>query len=103
MPRYIILFKGNASVWPTDPKQSVAVSEKVFAGGDYLLKAGEVQEIGFFTSTDGYAIMQADSKEKVVEVIAPFFPYFSHEVHEIVPWDKAKDSIIKGLRAAASM
>ena len=103
MSRYMVLFKGNASVWPTDPKQALAVTEKVQAGADYLLKSGVLQEIGMFTATDGYGIVQADSKEKVLEVIAPFYPLFSQEIHEIVPWDKAKDGIIKGLRAAASM
>lgn len=102
MSRYLVLYRANASVWPVDPKESLAVLEGVFAGGDQLLRTGMATEIGWFTAQEGYAIFQADSKDSVVGMIQPFFPYYSQDVHEIVPWDQAKNAILENARRAAA-
>lgn len=102
MPRYMVLYRANPSAWPTDPKQTLAVLEAVIAGGDQLLKAGALKELGWFTPQEGYAIFEADSKEKVLGMVQPFFPHYSQDIHEIVPWDKAKDALLGSARQAAS-
>jgi len=102
MSRYLVLYRANASVWPVDPKQGLAVIEAVLAGGDELLTTGAAKEIGWFTAQEGYAIFEADSKDKVLGLISPFFPYFSQDVHEIVPWDQAKNAILESARQAAA-
>ena len=101
MSRYMILFRANPSVFPTDPKQMLATAEATFEGADHLLETGVLEEVGWFTSAEGYAIQEADSKDKVIELISAFFPYFSQEVHEIVPHDKAKEAILASARRAA--
>ena len=102
MPRYMVLYKANPSAWPTDPKQVLAVLEGVFAGGDQLLKAGALKEVGWFTAQDGYAIFEADSKDKVLGMVNPFFPYYSQEIHEIVSWEKGKEALLASARRAAA-
>jgi hypothetical protein len=102
MSRYLVLYRANAAVWPVDPKQSLAVLEGVLAGGDELLRTGGATEIGWFTAQEGYAIFEADSKDTILGRIQPFFPYYSQDVHEIVPWDQAKKAILESVRQAAA-
>ena len=102
MPRYMVLYRANPSVWPTDPKQALAVLEGAIAGGDQLLKTGALKEAGWFTSQEGYGIFEADTKEKVLGMVQPFFPYYSQDIHEIVSWDKAKAALLGSARQAAS-
>ena len=99
----MVLYRANPSNWPTDPKQVLAILERVVGGGDYLLKGGALKEVGWFTSQQGYAIIEAESKGKVLELIQPFFPYYSQDIYEIVSWEKGKEAILAGARAAASM
>ncbi len=74
------------------------------AGGDQLLKMGSLKEVGWFGSQEGYAIFETDSKEKVLGMVSPFFPYYTQEIHEIVSWDKAKEALLSSARrVAASM
>jgi len=102
MPRYMVLYKANPSAWPTDPKQAFAVLEGAIAGGDQLLKAGALKEVGWFTAQEGYAIFEADSKDKVLGMVNPFFPYYSQEIHEIVSWEKGKKELLASARMAAA-
>ena len=102
MPRYLVLWKANQSVWPTDPKQALAVLEGAAAGGDQLLKAGAAKELGWLTAEEGYAIFEADSKEKVLGLVQPFFPSYSQDIREIVPWENGKQAILVSARQAAA-
>jgi len=102
MPRYMVLYEANPSVWPTEPKQILPVLEGTIAGGDQLLKTGALKEVGWFTPQKGYAIFEADSKEKVLGMVQPFFPFYSQEIHEIVSWEKAKQALLSSARTAAS-
>ena len=101
MTRYMVLYKANPSAWPVDPKEFVNVLEGTIAGGDQLLQAGALKEVGWFTPQEGYAIFEADSKEKVLGMIQPFFPYYSQDVREIVSWDAAKEVLLGSARMAA--
>jgi hypothetical protein len=85
-----------------DPKQFVNVLEGTIAGGDQLLKGGALKEVGWFSPQEGYAIFEADSKEKVLGMVQPFFPYYSQEIREIVSWDKAKKVLLDSAVKAAS-
>jgi len=102
MPRYMVQWSANPSAWPTDPKQALAVLEGAIAGGDQLLTAGAIKELGWFSAQDGYAIFEADSKEIVLGMVLPFFPYYGQDVREIVPWERAKQAILDSARQAAS-
>jgi len=98
----MVNYRANPSVWPVDRKQFVNVLEGAIAGGDQLLKAGALKEVGWFTSEEGYATFEADSKEKVLGMILPFFPYYSQDIREIVPWDKAKKVLLDSAARAAN-
>lgn len=101
MTRYMVLYSANPSAWPVDPKQFVNVLEGAIAGGDQLLESGALKEVGWFSPTEGYGIFEADSKEKVFGMVQPFFPYYSQEIREIVPWEDAKEAMLGSARMAA--
>ena len=94
MSNYMVLWKANAPAWPTYPKGVLAMWEGATAGGDHLLSGGAAKELGWFTAEEGYAIFEAGSKEDVLGMVQPFFPYFSQDIREIVPWDKGKQAIL---------
>jgi len=102
MSRYVVLWRANPSAWPSDQKQVLAVLEGAAAGGDQLLKAGAAKELGWFTVQDGYAIIEADSKDRVLGMMQPFFPYYSQDIYEVVPWENGKQAILASARQAAS-
>ncbi len=102
MPKYMVLFRANPEKWPTDPKQQLALWEWEFAGIDQAIKSGIKAEIGWFTNTYGYAIIESESKEKVLALVLPFFPYYSQEIHEIVSTEAAKETFLSSARTAAS-
>ena len=98
----MILFKANPTAWPSDPKQILAIWEGTMAGSDQLFKEGQLKEVGWFTNTEGYAVVESDSKDKVLEIVNHFFPFFSQEIHEIVPWERAKEALLTSARMDAS-
>jgi len=102
VPRYLVLYRANPSVWPTDAKKALAVWEGTIAGGDHLLKTGALKEVGWFTPQEGYAIFESDSKEKVLGMVQPFFPYYDQDIREIVSWENAKEALLGSARRAAS-
>jgi len=102
MPKYMVLYHTNPERWPTDPKQALAIWEATAKGADQLLKMGMAKEIGWFTNLEGYTVFEAESKEKVLEMVTPFFPFFSETIHEVVPYEKGRDAILAGARRAAS-
>ena len=97
----MVLYKANASAWPTDRKQILAITEGVVAGADQLIKTGAVKEIGWFTTEAGYAILEANSKEAVLQTVAPYFPLYSQDIQEIVSWEKGKEALLAAARMAA--
>jgi hypothetical protein len=101
MTRYMVLWKANPEKWPADLKQALNVWEGATGGADQLLKSGIAKEIGFFSEVEGYAIFEADSREKVMGAVAPFHPLFIQEIHEMVPWEKGKAAVLAGIRQAA--
>jgi hypothetical protein len=102
MPRYMVSWKANASVWPTDPKQALAVLEGAIGGGEQLLKGGAAKELNWFTPQEGYGIFEADSKATVLGAVHGFFPYYSQEVREVAPWESASKAMLDSARQAAA-
>jgi hypothetical protein len=102
MSRFLVTWEANPSVWPTDSKQALAVLEAATGGGDRLLSSGAAKEIGWLSAQEGFAIFEADSKDSVLGMVQGFFPYYSQDVREIVPWDKATKAILSSARAASS-
>jgi len=102
MARFLVTWEANPSVWPTDPKSRVEVVEGTTGGGDHLLAAGAIVEMGWFSAHDGYALFEADAKASVLGMVQGFFPYFTPNVREIVPWEEGKSAILASARQAAS-
>ena len=99
--KYIIRFKTNADAWPADPAEVLALWEGVVGGGSALIEGGTLQEISWTSGLEGYAIMEASSKDAVIGVTTPFFPLFDQEIDEVVPWAEATSAILSGAKAAA--
>jgi hypothetical protein len=57
---------------------------------------------GWFSNIEGYAIFESDSMDKVIGIINAFFPFYSQEIHEIIPWEKTKEAILASARMNAS-
>ena len=95
MSRYLVLWKANPSVWPTDRKAMLAVVEAATGGGSQLLEAGAIKELGWLTTEDGYAIFEADSKAAVLGQLQGFSPYFSQSVPEIIPWEAGVNAMLE--------
>jgi hypothetical protein len=102
MTRYMVLWKANASAWPTDPKGVLGMWEAAAGGGDHLLSAGALKDLGWFSGEEGYAIFEAESKAAVMGMIQPFFPFFSQDLREMVPWADGKHAILASAQQAAS-
>jgi len=102
MDRYMVLWKANASAWPTEPKQVLDAVQGSTGGGDQLLATGALHDIGWFTPHEGYAIFEAESKAAVLGMIHGFFPYYTPDVREIVAWEDGKNAILDSARQAAA-
>ena len=102
MARYMVTWSANPSAWSTDPKEALAALEGAIGGGDHLLAQGAIKEMGWFTAQASFAIFEADSKENVLGMVQGFFPYYTPDVREIVPWEAGKNAVLDSARQAAS-
>ena len=100
MAIYQIHFKANPVLWPKDPKERLDYTEAMFQGADELIKAGVMQEVAWVSSSEGYARVESDSAAGALAVCAMFFPMYTQDVQELVPWDVAKDAIVRAVRQA---
>ena len=102
MATYMVLWKANPTAWPTDPKQTLQIIETVSGGADMLIKSGAIKELGWFSAESGYGIIEAPSKDVVIGIAQPFFPLYTNEIHEIVPWEAGVQAMVNSARMAAS-
>ena len=102
MARYLVLWKANAAAWPSDPQGVLTMWQAATSGGDHLLSTGALKELAWLTADEGFAIFEAESKAAVMGMIQPFFPHFSQDIREIVPWGDGKQAILASARQAAS-
>ncbi len=102
MATYQLHFRANAALWPTDPQQLLALWEQTFQAADAQIETGAMQAPHFISSTEGYVLVDADSKSAALAVTARFFPNWTNEIDELVPWEQAKEAILGAVRQAAS-
>ncbi len=102
MPTYQIHFKANPALWPTDPQENLALWEQTVQGADAMLETGAMKDLYFISATEGYVCVEADTKAAAVAVAAAFFPNWTQEIQELVPWEQAKDAILGAVRQTAS-
>jgi len=76
-----------------DPVEYLGMQEKVWLGLDNLIKAGEIKEFGYFADgKSGYALGEAEITD-VLRDISTFLPFYEADVHEIIPYEKGKETI----------
>jgi L-rhamnose mutarotase len=76
-----------------DPEEYLKMQEKVWAGLDNLIKAGEIKEFGYFADgRSGYALGEAETTD-VFRDVSTFLPFYEADVHEIIPYEKGKVTI----------
>ena len=103
MSRYLVLWKANPSAWPTDPKQLADILDGVTGAGSAMLASGAIAELGWLTPQEGYAVFEADSKAAVLGMVQGFFPLYTQDIHEIVPWEEGRTAILDSARQAAAL
>ena len=105
MARFLVFWRANLTApWPTDPVESLKLLEKMFAAMDDSIKKGAVEEYGFFPDgTSGYSISKGETTD-VFRSANMWLPYLLFEIHEIIPYEKAKEilrAVLKAQIAAA--
>lgn len=98
MATYQLHFQANPTLWPNDPQQLLALWEQAFQACDALIETGAMQAPRFVNTTEGYVLVEADSKSAALAVAAQFFPNWTNEIDELVPWNDAKEAILGALR-----
>lgn len=101
MARFLILWR-SSTAWPTDPVESSRLSEKMWAAIDDLIKKGVVKEMGWFLDgASGYTIGEGEAADTFRNV-SMFSPFIECEVHEVIPYEKAKESLRAVWKALAA-
>lgn len=92
MGRYLVLWRSNpVAPWPTDPVEYSKLAEKMWMSIDALIKKGLIKEFGeFLDSTSGYVICEGEATD-IFKTAGVFLPYIQFEVHEAIPYEKAKE------------
>lgn len=99
MPHYINHFTTNHDAWPEDRDDLVATWKAMLGDSDTLLSSDSpVKFIGWISNTEGYVLLEADSKTEIIEVCSRFWPLFYNDIIEIVPQAEAGPAIIAGAK-----
>ncbi len=99
MPMYINHFICDAASWPADHEAAVkAWTDMVGDAVDLVEKDSPVKFTGWISNSEGYVLLEADSKAEVIEVCARFWPLFHNDIMEIVPMAEAGPAIIAGTK-----
>ncbi len=97
MPMYINHFTCNAEAWPTDHEAAVKVWNDMVGDADTLVEEDSpVRFTGWISNSEGYVLLEADSKAEIIGVCARFWPLFHNDIMEIVPTADAGRAILAG-------
>jgi hypothetical protein len=83
------------------PKGVLQVLEGATHGGDMVLQMPGAKELGWLSAQEGFGIFEADSKDAILAIVTPFFPYYDSDIQEIVPWEAGKQAVLAGARMVA--
>jgi L-rhamnose mutarotase len=94
MARYLVLWRRNpVAPWPKDLAESAKLHEVMWASIDNLMKKDEIKEFGWFLDgASGYSIGEGEPAT-VLRNVSMFMPYIECEIHEIIPHEKAKETM----------
>lgn len=97
MPMYINHFKCNPSAWPADPKERLKVWKTLLGDADEMLGSeGPVKYTGWISNTEGYSLLEAETKAEIIGLCTKFWPYFHNDTMELVPNSEAGPAILAG-------
>ncbi|OBQ52108.1 hypothetical protein [Halodesulfovibrio spirochaetisodalis] len=99
MTMYICHFTCNPAMWPVEHEDQIRVWRSMVKDADMLVEGeGPVKFTGWISNTEGYALLEAKSKNEVIQLCARFWPYFYNDIREIVPTHEAGDAILAGAK-----
>lgn len=98
MPHYINHFTCNPGAWPIDRKEHIEAWKAMVADANQLVDDDSpVKFTGWINNTEGYVLLEADSKAEVIRLCARFWPLFHNDIMEIVPEAEAGAAIMAGV------
>ena len=100
MTKFLVLWhRKDVAPWPSNPVDYLNLMETQWAAIDGLLQKGEIKEFGWFMNTaTGYAMGEGDSATVFKDVLM-FSSFYDFEVSEIVPFEKAKETMRSVIKA----
>ncbi len=99
MPNFINPFTCDPAAWPKDHQGEIEIWEKMVGDADHLVEEDSpVIFTGLISNTEGYVLLEADTKAEVIGVCARFWPYFHNDIMEIVPTAEAGPAILAGAK-----
>jgi len=80
-------------MWPADPLESSKLSKKLWASIDDLIRKGMIRGFGYFLEgASGYATSEGEAAD-TFRNIRMFSPFIELKLHEIIRYEKAKETI----------
>ncbi len=77
--------------------KQLAIWQAMVGDADTLVeKDSPVKFTGWINNTEGYVLVEAESKAEVIGICARFWPYFHNDIMEIVPTAEAGPAILAG-------
>ena len=97
MPMYLTHFKCEPSAWPTDHEEQVKIWGTMVKDAEQMVKdESAVKFTGWINNTEGYSLLEAESKTEAIGLCAQFWPYFHNEIMELVPTSEAGPAVLAG-------
>jgi hypothetical protein len=100
MAKFLVLWRVNPNApWPQDPAELAKLNEMLFAATESGIKAGQIQESGYFLDgTSGCNVRTGESKDVIMDA-SSVLPWIVVEVHEMVPLETAKEAVGEASKA----
>jgi len=92
MGRYLVIWRSNLAAWPKDPAEGLKLLESSYAFIEELMKKGLVKDYGdFVDGMSGYIVCEGEPAD-ILRASGIGLPFWLSEVHEVVPYEKAKEA-----------
>jgi hypothetical protein len=99
MPLYINHFTCIAETWPKDREGEIAAwTDMVGDAKELVEEESPVKFTGWISNSEGYVILEAESKAEIIGICAQFWPLFHNDIMEIVPTAEAGKAILEGAK-----
>ena len=93
MARFHVSWRINTLSWPKDVQMAMQLNEALWAVTDDSMKKGLVKDYGVFPGGEsGFLIGEGETID-VYKAVNMFIPWVSCEAHEIIPYEKQKETV----------